>query len=44
MFGSGLALLGAALIGAKVGDSVTYALPNGRDATVEVLSAEPYTG
>ena len=36
--------LGAALIGAKVGDTVTYALPNGNEATVEVLSAEPYTG
>ena len=36
--------LGAALIGAKVGESVTYALPNGREATVEVLSAEPYAG
>ncbi len=36
--------LGAALIGARVGDSVTYALPNGSSSSVEVLSAEPYTG
>ncbi|MCW2607095.1 MAG: transcription elongation factor GreA [Frankiales bacterium] len=36
--------LGAALIGAQVGESVSYALPNGSSATVEVLSAEPYSG
>ena len=36
--------LGAALIGVKVGDSVTYTLPNGKGATVEVLSAEPFAG
>jgi transcription elongation factor GreA len=36
--------LGLALTGAKVGDSVTYDLPNGRSMTVELLSAEPYTG
>jgi transcription elongation factor GreA len=36
--------LGLALTGAKVGDSVSYELPNGRSMTVELLSAEPYTG
>ncbi len=36
--------LGAALIGARIGDSVTYALPSGARATVEVVSAEPYAG
>ena len=36
--------LGLALTGAAVGDSVTYQLPNGRSMTVELLSAEPYTG
>ena len=35
--------LGLALTGAKVGDSVSYELPNGRSMTVELLSAEPYT-
>jgi len=36
--------LGLALTGAKVGDSVSYELPNGRSMTIELLSAEPYTG
>ena len=36
--------LGLALTGAKVGDTVSYTLPNGRSMTVELLSAEPYTG
>jgi transcription elongation factor GreA len=36
--------LGLALTGAKVGDSVSYTLPNGGSMTVELLSAEPYTG
>jgi len=36
--------LGLALTGAKVGDSVSYLLPNGTSMTVELLSAEPYTG
>ncbi len=36
--------LGLALTGAKVGDSVSYSLPNGRSMTVELLSAEPYAG
>ena len=36
--------LGLALTGAQVGDAVTYTLPNGGSMTVELLSAEPYTG
>ena len=36
--------LGLALTGAKVGEKVSYTLPNGRTMTVDLLSAEPYTG
>ncbi len=36
--------LGLALTGAKAGDRVSYSLPNGASTTVELLSAEPYTG
>ena len=36
--------LGLALTGAKVGEKVSYTLPNGRSMTVDLLSAEPYTG
>ena len=36
--------LGLALTGSKVGEKVTYTLPNGSSMTVELLSAEPYTG
>ena len=36
--------LGLALTGHKAGDTVTYTLPNGSSMTVELLSAEPYTG
>ena len=36
--------LGLALTGAKVGEKVSYSLPNGRTMTVDLLSAEPYTG
>jgi transcription elongation factor GreA len=36
--------LGLALTGAEVGQSVSYALPNGATMSVELLSAEPYTG
>jgi transcription elongation factor GreA len=35
--------LGVALTGRKPGDSVTYAAPNGRDITVELREAKPYT-
>jgi transcription elongation factor GreA len=36
--------LGLALTGAKVGDSVSYELPNGSSMTVELLKADPYAG
>jgi transcription elongation factor GreA len=36
--------LGLALTGSKVGEKVTYTLPNGSAMTVALLSAEPYTG
>jgi transcription elongation factor GreA len=35
--------LGAAVLGAKVGDSVTYELANGRSMQVEVIKVEAYT-
>jgi transcription elongation factor GreA len=36
--------LGQALTGRRPGESVTYAAPNGRDITVELLDTKPYTG
>ncbi|WP_061963789.1 transcription elongation factor GreA [Demequina aurantiaca] len=36
--------LGAALLGKKVGDETTYAAPNGKDITVKVTAAEPFSG
>jgi len=36
--------LGIALTGATTGEKVSYQLPNGTSTTVELLSAEPYTG
>ena len=36
--------LGLALQGHSAGDRVSYELPNGSSMTVELLSAEPYTG
>jgi transcription elongation factor GreA len=36
--------LGLALTGAKVGDTVSYTLPNGKSMDVELLAAEPYVG
>jgi len=36
--------LGQALTGARPGDSVTYTAPNGREITVELKDARPYTG
>jgi transcription elongation factor GreA len=36
--------LGQALTGKRPGDTVTYAAPNGKDITVELLHAKPYTG
>ena len=36
--------LGAAINGAKKGDTVSYEAPNGKTLEVVVLDAEPYTG
>ena len=36
--------LGLALTGATAGDSVSYTLPGGGSVTVELVSAQPYTG
>ncbi len=36
--------LGAAVMGAKVGDSVSYETPTGKTMTVEIVSAKPYSG
>jgi transcription elongation factor GreA len=36
--------LGVAIMGRKVGDSTTYALPNGKELGVKILAAKPYTG
>ncbi|MPY11360.1 transcription elongation factor GreA [Arthrobacter bussei] len=36
--------LGAAIQGTKAGDTVTYAAPNGKQITVEIISATPYVG
>jgi transcription elongation GreA/GreB family factor len=36
--------LGLALTGATIGESVSYALPNGSSMSVELLSADPYAG
>ena len=36
--------LGAAITGKKVGEQASYALPNGRSITVEILDAVPYAG
>ena len=36
--------LGHAVNGKKVGDVAAYAVPNGREVTVEVLAVKPFTG
>ena len=36
--------LGSALLGKKVGEAATYALPNGNRISVEVVDAKPFTG
>ena len=36
--------LGAAVLGASVGDTVSYEAPNGRKLDVEIVAAEPYAG
>ena len=34
--------LGAAVLGAKIGDTVTYTAPNGREISVAVLEAQNF--
>jgi transcription elongation factor GreA len=36
--------LGSAVLGKSVGERATYTMPNGREATVEIVSAKPYVG
>jgi transcription elongation factor GreA len=36
--------LGSAILGKKKGDKATYAAPNGKDVTVEIVAAVPFTG
>ena len=36
--------LGAAILGAKVGDQVSYTAPTGKELKVEVVEAKPYNG
>ena len=36
--------LGAAVVGSSAGDTVSYTAPNGRDISVQVVSATPFTG
>ena len=36
--------LGAAIMGHKEGDKLSYTAPNGKDITVEIISAKPYVG
>jgi transcription elongation factor GreA len=36
--------LGSAILGKKKGDKATYAAPNGKAVTVEIVAAVPFTG
>ena len=36
--------LGKAVTGLGAGETAHYKLPNGKDATVEIVSVEPYSG
>ena len=36
--------LGAAIVGHKQGDKLSYTAPNGREIPVEIISATPYNG
>ena len=36
--------LGAAINGKRRGEQATYAAPNGKDVTVEIVDAKPFTG
>jgi transcription elongation factor GreA len=41
---SAKAPLGAAVIGHKAGDTLTYQAPNGREIEVAILGCKPFTG
>ena len=41
---SSTAPLGAAVLGHKTGDTITYEAPNGREIKVEILEAKPFVG
>ena len=36
--------LGAAIHGKRAGESVTYTAPNGKEISVDIISATPYAG
>ncbi|MDQ0707957.1 transcription elongation factor GreA [Arthrobacter woluwensis] len=36
--------LGSAIIGHKEGDTLSYTAPNGKEISVEIISAKPFTG
>ncbi len=36
--------LGEAIVGKRAGDEVTYAAPNGKEISVKITNAKPYTG
>ncbi|WP_152192416.1 transcription elongation factor GreA [Georgenia satyanarayanai] len=36
--------LGAAIVGKKAGDSVSYTAPNGKSIAVEIVEVKPFTG
>lgn len=36
--------LGAAIVGKKAGDSVSYTAPNGKSISVEIVEVKPFTG
>ncbi len=36
--------LGAAIVGHKVGDTASYTAPNGKEISVKILAAKPFTG
>jgi transcription elongation factor GreA len=36
--------LGTAIVGHKVGDTVSYAAPNGKQISVKILEAKPFSG
>ena len=36
--------MGSAINGRKVGETVTYTAPNGKDIDVKILHAKPYSG